>query len=95
MTSEDQDHLVSPVEVSAEIVAELREKLAQAERGEIVGLSLAVTYADGKVGTRVHLGIGSDAYRMAGAIAALVKRFADHELVPDPTTEFVKQSFPL
>jgi hypothetical protein len=59
-----------------ELVECLREKLAQAERGELTAFA--------------YHNVGSSAYKMVGAIEALKTRVVMRHLQPDPGSEFLE-----
>lgn len=63
-----------------EVVACLREKLAQAERGEITAFAYVCEYQDGNVGQYAFHDRGSNIYKLVGAVEALKYRLTKRYL---------------
>lgn len=63
-----------------EVVACLREKLAQAERGEITAFAYVCEYHNGNVGQYAFHDKGSNIYKLVGVIEALKARLVKRYL---------------
>jgi len=70
-----------------ELVACLREKLAQAERGELTAFAFVCEYVDGKVGQYAFHDIGSNVFKLVGILEALKFRIATRHLGSDEQSE--------
>jgi hypothetical protein len=65
-----------------ELVSCLEEKLAQAKAGNISAFAYVIEYANGDVGNHAYHNMGSNVYKMVGAIEALKIRVCNRHLQP-------------
>lgn len=70
-----------------ELIECLREKLAQAERGELGSFAYACEYTNGETGHYAFHDVGSNVYKIVGIIEALKIRIASRHLQADPGGE--------
>jgi hypothetical protein len=69
------------------LIACLREKLEQAERGELTAFAYVCEYVDGNVGQYAFHDVGSNVFKMVGILEALKVRIANRYLGSDEQSE--------